>query len=494
MSKFKVFLCGFFMSLAIYGIAHADIVSLGTNFVAGEADVVTHLNNDRTSLTNGVNAVRGAYAGSVQSSGQVKAATIGQENMADDANPRIRTYEGASCEKVSGMLPLTTSGTLTGSVPLGVAYPRGYRVEKTSGTAHNFTASQWTWVDIAQDGTFTYVSQNIGTSTPAITANSLRLALVSTDTTQIGYVRDLRITSCANTPFSNFADAEGDTSLSGIFVHANGGIMNGLNIISYDDNSIKVQPGAAYISGKYKSLDTALIVPINSAGNSITGVSGLDTGSVGANTTYYLYATADIDATKPVVGIFSSNASVPSGPTRYRKIGEVMTDPSSRLTRTTSTDTTSITYSGKIRQIKKFQTGDFATGTTVMPYDDTIPTNAEGDQYMSLAITPVSASNRLKIDVVFSVSNSAGLNNCVALFQDSISPALAANVAYPPNANYITNIKLTHYMVAGTTSATTFKVRAGPHTAGTMYFNGSTAARIFGGVMASSLTITEYEG
>jgi hypothetical protein len=46
-------------------------------------------------------------------------------------------------------------------------------------------------------------------------------------------------------------------------------------------------------------------------------------------------------------------------------------------------------------------------------------------------------------------------------------------------------------MDAGTTSETTFKVRAGGEEAGTTTFNGVGGARKYGGVLASSITITE---
>ena len=53
----------------------------------------------------------------------------------------------------------------------------------------------------------------------------------------------------------------------------------------------------------------------------------------------------------------------------------------------------------RLVQVVNTQTGAVATGTTVMPIDDTIPQNTEGDQYMTLAITPTHASNKLLIEV-----------------------------------------------------------------------------------------------
>lgn len=137
------------------------------------------------------------------------------------------------------------------------------------------------------------------------------------------------------------------------------------------------------------------------------------------------------------------------------------------------------------------QTGAVATGSTAIPFDDTIPENDEGDEYMTLAITPTSATNKLKIDVVFGYAVSALAQVAVALFQDSTVNALAAMAGGRVEAAGVQDqCTFTHYMTAGTTSETTFKVRAGP-SAGTLSFNGSAGTRRFGGVMASSITITE---
>jgi|TARA_R110002074_G_C12237405_1_gene638878 hypothetical protein len=146
-----------------------------------------------------------------------------------------------------------------------------------------------------------------------------------------------------------------------------------------------------------------------------------------------------------------------------------------------------------IVQIVNVQTGAVATGTTAIPYDDTIPQNTEGDEFMTLAITPKHASNKLKIDVVWLGSQSNSLSYMIAtLFQDSTAGALAAGFqGKSRSSSDESGIIFTHYMAAGTTSETTFKVRAGA-ASGTTTFNGHTTARTLGGVVASSITITEY--
>lgn len=149
----------------------------------------------------------------------------------------------------------------------------------------------------------------------------------------------------------------------------------------------------------------------------------------------------------------------------------------------------------KVVQVVNYQTGAVATGTTTIPYDDTIPQNTEGDEYMRLSITPQSTTNKLKIDVVFNGHCvNAAYHIIVALFQDSTANALAAVPSGTYAAGIPVPIKFTFYMVAGTTSSTTFKVRAGEIVAGTVTFNGEGGARLLGGVLYSSITITEYEG
>lgn len=144
-----------------------------------------------------------------------------------------------------------------------------------------------------------------------------------------------------------------------------------------------------------------------------------------------------------------------------------------------------------IVQIVNTQTGAMATGTTAIPYDDTIPQQTEGTQFMSVSITPKSATNILKIDVVVCFESTSANYVCHVLFQDSTANAIAAAQNYVGSSGVPITTTFTHYMTAGTTSATTFKYRGGNGSATTFTFNGQQSVRRFGGVMASSITITE---
>ncbi len=148
--------------------------------------------------------------------------------------------------------------------------------------------------------------------------------------------------------------------------------------------------------------------------------------------------------------------------------------------------------SGNVVQVVNFQTGALATGTTLVPNDDSIPQITEGDQYMSLAITPTSAANILVIEVVFQYgTNTSTVWMATSLFQDATAGALASVVTYDNSVNINQNT-FSHTMISGTTSATTFRVRSGSNTAATTTFNGYGGLRVHGGSSASSITITEY--
>jgi hypothetical protein len=134
--------------------------------------------------------------------------------------------------------------------------------------------------------------------------------------------------------------------------------------------------------------------------------------------------------------------------------------------------------------------GAYATGSTATPYDDTIPQNTEGTQFMTQAITPSSAANVLEINWQAVIAATAA-NQMQALHQDSVASALVAGFIQPTGTTGPANGVGYWRMLAATTSATTFKVRIGNAGASAVYFNGSAAARIIGGVANSYIRVTE---
>jgi hypothetical protein len=133
---------------------------------------------------------------------------------------------------------------------------------------------------------------------------------------------------------------------------------------------------------------------------------------------------------------------------------------------------------------------------TVIPLDNSIPQNTEGDEVITVAITPTNASNRLSIEFDASqIGLSAGVYPICAMFQDSTAGALAAGSGFPvAGGTNGSSMRLSYEMAAGTTSATTFKIRVGPSSAATVHVNGdSSGTRMFGGVAAARLRVTEIK-
>lgn len=135
----------------------------------------------------------------------------------------------------------------------------------------------------------------------------------------------------------------------------------------------------------------------------------------------------------------------------------------------------------------------YSSTSTAMPNDDTIPQNTEGAEWVTVSITPTSSTNRLLIEgYVSSCTASSAVTIISALFQDSTANALAASQVSPSAAAYQCQISVKHEMAAGTTSATTFKLRAGTPS-GTFYVNGSNSARLLGGINSIRIRVTEIK-
>jgi hypothetical protein len=154
---------------------------------------------------------------------------------------------------------------------------------------------------------------------------------------------------------------------------------------------------------------------------------------------------------------------------------------------------------GSVVQVVNYQTGVSAisSASVIIPTDTSLPQNTEGDEYMTLAITPKSTTNKLLIEVL-AWGEAAGndLITC-ALFQDTIASAIATTIPHyaPTNQPYLFNIRW--YMTAGTTSATTFKLRMGSSAGYVVHFNRYNNGEYFNNPTAtaiSSITITEIQG
>lgn len=150
---------------------------------------------------------------------------------------------------------------------------------------------------------------------------------------------------------------------------------------------------------------------------------------------------------------------------------------------------------GDLIQVQRIDTGASTTGTTLVPSDDTIPSNTEGDQFMAApAIVPSSAANVLRMSAQGHFTSSSINQFAMSFYQDAVVNALKTAHQLITNVASVIQMFAEHIMLAGATASTTFKVRAGGTTAGTTTFNGSAGARLYGGVLNSFVHVEELMG
>lgn len=136
--------------------------------------------------------------------------------------------------------------------------------------------------------------------------------------------------------------------------------------------------------------------------------------------------------------------------------------------------------------------GTVATGTTLIPIDNTIPQSNEGNQYLSVSITPKTIGNQLFVSVLLNVCHTiADTYAITALFKNDDVNALATGFISLPNANRAHMMTFNYSMIVTSLNAITFKVRAGGSVAGTLTVNGVNSTAFFGGTLQSRIRVTE---
>jgi hypothetical protein len=138
------------------------------------------------------NTIKNEFNGNIESA-NIAADTIGEADMADEINPRIRDDEFFNDYTYTGHLP-ATSANLISDISAGTSYVEGYRCVTTA-TEKTYTASKDTWVYIDINSTFQYEEVANGAAQPTEPSNSLLLAKVVTDADNITGVTDHRTTS-----------------------------------------------------------------------------------------------------------------------------------------------------------------------------------------------------------------------------------------------------------------------------------------------------------
>lgn len=162
---------------------------------------------------------------------------------------------------------------------------------------------------------------------------------------------------------------------------------------------------------------------------------------------------------------------------------------------------------GSIIQVAYAESNVSGTGTTVVPLDDTIPQNNEGNLILTCNITPIFANSKLLItSKLIGVEDSNISSSCIvcSLFLNSITDAIVSemqtiDMSTVPLGN--TSIQggvftLIKRIDALNTSVHTITMRAGLGGAGSgtpFRWNGGGGSRLLGGSQYTSITIQEIK-
>lgn len=290
------------------------------------------------------------------------------------------------------------------------------------------------------------------------------------------------LTNCTGLPVSTGISGFGtgvatalavNTGLAGAVVLFDGALGTPASGTLTNATGLPISTG---VSGLGTGVATALAVNVGSAGAPVVNGGALGTPSSGTLT----------NATGlPIIAGTTGTLSAARGGTGLTSVGT-----SGNVLTSDGTNWTSAAIPSKSQIVSATNTSTIDISSSVIPYDNTAPQNTEGTEILTVTITPKSASSKLLIQFSggFTQLNDGRLVT-YALFQDSGASAIAvsavgsggnATVAIPP---------LTYVMTSGTTSATTFKVRAGVSSSvGSALINGS---GYYNGLMAQTLVVTE---
>lgn len=241
------------ISLFVCSLSNADTISVA-DFSANST--VSHLNSFKDTVVNEINGgIEGA--GLQQATVNIKANSIAELDMADDANTRIFSNEllsiGSDTDSTSqnsfvdsGLTPADTANLIS-DISAGVAYINGFRCSKTA-TSNTYTASKDTYVYIDQNCSFQFQEVSNGASEPSAVANSAVLAKVVTDGTEITSVVDLA-----------------QRALPGIVVPDNH--REGMVVTQASSTTMSVSPGSVEVNDSIVRKNSATTLTLTTAGN-----------------------------------------------------------------------------------------------------------------------------------------------------------------------------------------------------------------------------------
>ena len=163
------------------------------------------------------------------------------------------------------------------------------------------------------------------------------------------------------------------------------------------------------------------------------------------------------------------------------------------LTAASLNDNFTFAAAGKVVQVVNTQIGTAATGTTTIPFDNTIPQSNEGSEILSTTFTPTSTSNKLEIEFDgLLMGAEPGLAMVLALFEDGTCVGARW---FEQSSGGATSSRIGFQITPSSTSSTTYSLRFGTSSGvGNVYVNRQANAQYtLGGLQEYSMTIQEVK-
>ncbi len=122
-----------------------------------------------------------------------------------------------------------------------------------------------------------------------------------------------------------------------------------------------------------------------------------------------------------------------------------------------------------------------ASGTTLLPYDNTTPLSTEGNSGWSQSFTPLSATSNILImtNSFFATNSNADIYTSGALFNGTTCFA-AQLIGFTTSTGHGFNFSMMGGQPSGSTTARTYSFRYGPNAAATVYLGQGSTGQAFG--------------
>ena len=142
---------------------------------------------------------------------------------------------------------------------------------------------------------------------------------------------------------------------------------------------------------------------------------------------------------------------------------------------------------GTVLNAKFYESSTEFVITNVIPLDNTIPQNGEGQQIISGAITPTKTTS--KILGILSLNGDGTTTSVFSAFRSLVANAISSTWVQAISSSSLVAFEFIDS--PATTSSVTYTIRCGPGQSGTLYINRNNSGSLLGGSNKITLTLLE---